>query len=132
VDIESLRLQESVNSVTRDFVARRVADANSGAQGAQGDTGRLRGIVLARPGVARRLTEPPFSLARPEQWTGFIPPYEVQRNHGWEINEAPIRRQIVLVCYDALVLEVGKTRADAWAKNLHKPFWTVLTSRAAP
>lgn len=34
-----------------------------------------RDTVLAHPAVAARLTRPPLSYAKPEQWNGYVPPY---------------------------------------------------------
>lgn len=36
-------------------------------------TRRNRELVLRHPDVAKRLTDPPLSYQRPDQWTGYIP-----------------------------------------------------------
>jgi hypothetical protein len=54
-----------------------------------------RARVLAHPDIAQRLTDRPMSYARPDQWTGYIPPYLVS---GEKVNSSPIRHQLVAIC----------------------------------
>lgn len=51
--------------------------------------------VLAHPDLAKRLCEPPYNLAAPEMWTGFVPPAEVPVATYWRPNNSPIRRQLI-------------------------------------
>lgn len=83
--------------------------------------------VLRHPDLAKRLTEPPLSYDRPEQWNGFVPPAEFQdempeglhssaldggypnqhgkRTGGTRPNRSPRRSALVAICAEALKRE---------------------------
>ena len=51
-----------------------------------------RAAVLSHPDLAKRLTQPLFSYARPEQWTGYIPPAFVNLGASELCHSAAIAR----------------------------------------
>jgi hypothetical protein len=53
-----------------------------------------RARVLAHPDLAALLCEPPFSLANPMFWSGYIPP----QYHMQKPNNSPIRKQLIMIC----------------------------------
>jgi hypothetical protein len=58
---------------------------------------RRRGLVLAYPDLAKKLTEYPVSHTAPEQWTGYIPPATF--NGG--PNPAPTRNALLALVTEA-------------------------------
>ena len=63
-----------------------------------------RAVVLRFPDIAAKLTEFPMSYARPEQWTGFIPPKWVTAPHGsgWVLNDSPSRAALLAIHAEAV------------------------------
>ena len=59
--------------------------------------------VLRHPDLAARLTEPPLSYAKPEQWNGGIPP----ETFGGERNDSGRRAALVELVEDAARREKG-------------------------
>ena len=57
-----------------------------------------RAAVLAHPDLAAKLTEQPLNFARPDQWTGFIPP-ATTADHA--INPSPVRAALVAIVAEA-------------------------------
>lgn len=57
-----------------------------------------RTAILAHPDLAKKLTEPPISLARPEQWSGYIPPAVTCTN---AINPSPVRAALWAIAAEA-------------------------------
>ncbi len=57
-----------------------------------------RRAVLAHADLAERLCEEPLSFARPDQWTGYIPPAVWQGTP----NTSPRRRALVEIYEEAL------------------------------
>lgn len=64
--------------------------------------------VLAHPDLAERLTAPPLGYARPNQWTGYVPPRTWGRHN--QLNPSPQRRALVEIAAEAL-------RRDASSKG---------------
>lgn len=62
---------------------------------------RRRALVLRHPEVARRLTRPPLDYARPEQWTGYIPPESWNGEH----NDSPRRAALLDIIAAAEAVE---------------------------
>lgn len=60
-----------------------------------------RELVLRYPDLAAKLTQPPYSLARPDQWTGFIPAGDYEARHGRVPVDAPIRAQLLAILNEA-------------------------------
>jgi hypothetical protein len=56
-----------------------------------------RTAVLARPGTARKLTQPPLSFTDPANWNGYIPP----RLWHEQPNNAPQREALLEICAEA-------------------------------
>lgn len=50
-----------------------------------------RTLVLSRPDLARRLTQPPLGYAQPEQWNGYLPP----EHYNGVVNDSPRRAALV-------------------------------------
>lgn len=57
--------------------------------------------VLRHPEVAIRLTQPPISYARAEQWNGYVPPEMWRERH----NDAPQRAALLSIIAAAVALE---------------------------
>lgn len=68
-----------------------------------------RRLVLAYPDIAAKLCAPPIGYARPEQWTGYIPPrFDAERIDGvTPINTTPRRTALLEL------LEAAAERYDA-------------------
>lgn len=79
-DIRALRQQNDLAAMLRDALAR-----------ASEENGERRRIVLARPEIAERLTQPPASFARPDCWSGYVAP---DRLPDGQPNRSPVRAQI--------------------------------------
>lgn len=62
--------------------------------------------VVAHPDLRARLTEPPLSYQRPEQWTGYVPPKLLpqadDQQHTAALNTSARRRVLVELCAEAL------------------------------
>jgi hypothetical protein len=70
----------------------------------------LRAMVLAHPDLAERLTQPPLSYQRPEQWNGFVPPDTFNGQH----NDSPRRAALVAIVAEA---ESRKTKTSTEGKR---------------
>lgn len=57
-----------------------------------------RGRVLAHADLADRLTAPPLGYARPDQWSGYVPPATWQETR----NDSARRAALVDICAEAL------------------------------
>lgn len=66
ITLADARALMAENDVGR-FIKHQMAEARRAAA-------YRRGLVLRYPDLAERLTEPPVKLARPDVWTGYIPP----------------------------------------------------------
>lgn len=82
-----------------------------------------RARVLAHPDLARRLTQPPLSYKRPEQWNGYIAPrllaedacsscsnYSRGRcpgHHVAKVNDSPRRAALVAIAREAAERAMG-------------------------
>jgi hypothetical protein len=68
-----------------------------------------RKLVLAYPDIAARLCEQPLNYKRPDQWTGYIPPYYDREagNGTVHLNTSPIRQALMAI------LSAAAERADA-------------------
>lgn len=106
---------------------RGMAKLREAADQAQAANQARRERVLRHPDLAKKLTEPPLSYARPEQWNGFVPPAELQdeapeglhssaldggypnqhgkRTGGTRPNRSPRRQALVRICAEALKRE---------------------------
>lgn len=62
-----------------------------------------RAAVLAHPDLAERLTQPPLSYAKAEQWNGGIPPKHSPEDAGGRVkpNDSPRRAALVEICEEA-------------------------------
>lgn len=67
-----------------------------------------RRAVLAHADLAERLCEEPLSFARPDQWTGYIPPAMWQGTP----NTSPRRKALVAI-YDEALSRAAVTREEA-------------------
>lgn len=86
-DVRALRQQNDLSTFLKD--QRRAA--------ATRNTHR-RGLVLRQPDLAAKLTEPPLKYARPEQWTGFIPPATTCTG---ALNPTPVRPVLLALVAEA-------------------------------
>lgn len=66
--------------------------------GAAGDAcAANRAVVLRHPDLAARLCEPPLDYARPDQWTGYVPPALCSGT----INDSPRRQALLALVSEA-------------------------------
>lgn len=65
-----------------------------------------RTLVLSRPDLARRLTQPPLNYTQPEQWNGYLPP----EHYNGMVNDSPRRAALVDIIAAAEAAE--RTRDD--------------------
>lgn len=75
---------------------------------AKRETRERRKRVLSYPDLAEQLMKPPLSLTDPAKWNGYIPPKTlpgVDGNPYDEVNDSPIRRQLVAIAAEALQRE---------------------------
>ena len=86
------------------FAAKMGQRARDLVAGAVTRTAEQRAVVLRFPDIAAKLTEFPMSYARPEQWTGFIPPKWVTAPHGsgWVLNDSPSRAALLAIHAEAV------------------------------
>lgn len=56
-----------------------------------------RALVLAHEDLARALTQPPLQHAKPEDWTGYIPPATANES----MNTSPARKVLVELVAEA-------------------------------
>lgn len=68
-----------------------------------------RRAVLAHPDLAERLCEDPLGYARPDQWTGFIPPAMWNQ----QPNTSPRRKALVEIYEEALARGAAAPRGEA-------------------
>ncbi len=66
---------------------------------------RYREAVARYPDLAERLTHPPLSYARPEQWNGFVPPKEFPEG---TLNDSPRRAALVAIVDEALARDAER------------------------
>jgi hypothetical protein len=74
------------------------------------EASRRRTRVLAHADLAARLCEPPLGYARPEQWSGYVPPKLMPDNRvkgppRMVLNDSPRRLALVELCSAALARE---------------------------
>lgn len=79
------------------------------ARDAAKQTAEQRKLILAYPDIAARLCNPPLGYARPDQWTGYIPPaYDRENAIGvTPLNDSPRRAALMEL------LEAAAEREDA-------------------
>lgn len=68
-----------------------------------------RRAVLAHADLAERLCEDPLNYARPDQWTGFIPPAMWNQ----QPNTSPRRRALVEIYEEACARAAAPRREEA-------------------
>jgi hypothetical protein len=79
-DVRAMRQQ-------RDFAAFR----REGMRAATATNDRRKRLVLAHPDLAEQLTKAPISLARPDCWSGYVPPEHLTSGAP---NRSPVREQL--------------------------------------
>jgi len=75
-----------------------------------------RARVLAHPDLAEALTAPPLCYARPDQWSGYVPPAAWQETR----NDSARRAALVAICAEALRREQegeSEIGGDTWASD---------------
>lgn len=72
-----------------------------------------RKLVMRYPDIAARLCSAPLKYAKPEQWTGYIPPaYDGEREDGTTpVNTSPVRVQLMALLEEAAERSDGERRA---------------------
>lgn len=86
-DIRALRQQKDLAQLIRASMRTGTA-ANT----------RRKKLVLAHDDLAEQLTKVPIALARPDCWTGFVPP---ERLESGLINRSPVRTQLLELVAEA-------------------------------
>jgi hypothetical protein len=72
------------------------------------ETQERRKRILSYPDLAEKLMQPPLSLTDPAKWNGYISPKTLPSSDGNpydEVNDSPVRRQLVAIATEALKRE---------------------------
>lgn len=70
------------------------------------ETRRYR--VLGHEDLAVTLTKPPLGYARPDQWSGYVPP----RMWAEQLNDSPHRAALVGICAEAATRDLAESGAE--------------------
>lgn len=100
------------------------AQARGALLRAHRDAHERRRLVLAIPDLAARLTRPPLPYSRPENWSGYLPPYMAVGRNGWIRNDSPQRIHLVAIVREAYARTCGEQVARAWLEEINTNTWT--------
>jgi hypothetical protein len=97
-DVRALRQQKDLTAFIKEQ-KRAAATRNA----------HRRGLVLAYPDIAVKLTEQPLNFSAPEKWTGFIPPSTLCTG---ALNTSPVRPALLALVH-AAEQRNGRRQAEA-------------------